>query len=72
MSKGNVMLTGKVVKIIPAKGFGFIKCNENGLEYFFHFSMMTRIPKFDESVKFEPSERVERGPRCKSVEFLSM
>lgn len=68
-SKRNKMYTGRVLKVIDSKGYGFISCNENGLEYFFHFSMLTRIPKVGELVKFEVSDRADRGPRCKSVEF---
>lgn len=65
------ILTGRVVKVIDSKGYGFITCAEDGNEYFFHFSMLTRIPKVGESVKFVPSDRRDRGPRCKSVEFVN-
>lgn len=64
------MLTGKIHKIIYGQDYGFIKCDENGIEYFYHNSMLTRLPRMNEPVKFEPSERSEKGPRCKMVEFL--
>lgn len=64
------MLTGKIKKVMDGAGYGFIQCDENGLEYFFHFSMLTRKPRIGESVKFEPSDRTEKGPRAQSVEYL--
>jgi len=62
-----VTLTGKVVRLIADKGFGFIH-GPDGREYFFHRSA---APDFDRliegsAVAFVPAE-APKGPRAESV-----
>jgi CspA family cold shock protein len=55
------MTTGKVKFFDVSKGYGFLKCDQDNKDYFFHFSGMldTRLDK-DDVVEFEPGEN-KRG-----------
>lgn len=70
-------MTGIVKSLIGPKGYGFIKCEADGMEYFFHRDDFTghwddltndfeshkmRIP-----VEFEMSDRISRAPRAANV-----
>jgi cold shock CspA family protein len=63
-----VTLTGKVVRLLADKGFGFIH-GPDGTEYFFHRSA---APEFDllkegAAVIFVPLAEAPKGPRAESV-----
>lgn len=62
-------MTGVIVKFMPHYGYGFVQ-GEDYKEYFFHISMLPRLPRIGEKIKFEPSERAEKGPRCRIIEFM--
>lgn len=66
------MATGQVLRLIPDKGFGFIRGND-GREYFFHrsavgadFEMLTpgQTVQFDE----QPSDKGPRAGRVRPQE----
>ena len=46
-------MNGTIVRIVSEKGFGFIRSNDSGVEYFFHRS----------AVKAGTFERLERGQK---------
>ncbi len=67
------MATGTITRLISGKGFGFIKADGDGTDYFFHRSGLGR-GSFDElrggeRVEFE-IEPSERGPRAGRVQVL--
>lgn len=66
-------LTGRVIRIVREKGFGFIRVDGGKAEYFFHRSACP-IGVFetlvdDDAVSFTPAEGA-KGPRAESVELL--
>ncbi len=64
-------MTGKVVRIIEDKGFGFIK-SEDGREYFFHRSALKNLDfgaiRTGQAVEFEerPGQQ-NKGPRAEEI-----
>lgn len=67
-------MNGSIVRVIPEKGFGFIRADDGGnTEYFFHRSALGRVPfgelRGGERVTFE-QEQSDRGPRARAVEVL--
>jgi cold shock protein len=67
------MANGTVKRIVTDRGFGFI-ADEEGKEYFFHFSGLTgglAIESLREGdrVSFD-TERSDRGPRATNVTRL--
>jgi cold shock CspA family protein len=70
-------MTGKVVRVIKDKGFGFIKGDLNGVEYFFHNSefrghwldLLEDIDKKVIKVEFDVVKS-QRGPRAENVRRL--
>ena len=63
-------MTGKIARLIPARGFGFIINTETGQDFFFHAYAVENRP-FDslmvgEKVEFE-TEESPKGPRACSV-----
>lgn len=53
-------MTGILVRKLQEKGFGFIK-NEQGNEYFLHYSECVRPTRFDDlvegdTIEFEPKD----------------
>jgi CspA family cold shock protein len=63
------MATGIVKKLVKDRGFGFIR-SDDGKEYFFHTSGMTK-GRFDDllendRVSFNPTEG-PKGPRAEDV-----
>jgi len=67
------MLRGTVVRKIPEKGFGFIRHEETGLEYFFHMSACGQ-QLFDELQQGDLVEfaatRTDKGPRAVEVALI--
>ena len=70
-------MIGKVTKIFPGKGYGFIK-TEEGEEFFFHMSALkdvtwqaftTLCEKEGPHVYFK-EQKHNRGPRAISVELI--
>ncbi len=66
------MATGKVKKVVPDRGFGFIAADDGG-EYFFHHSAI-RGGAFEslrggESVEFETSQG-PKGPRAENIRVI--
>lgn len=62
-------MTGKIVRLMKDKGFGFIK-NTAGVEFFFHASALKNV-SFDDlevqdEVTFEDSES-NKGPRAEDI-----
>ena len=67
-------MTGKVVRVIAEKGFGFIRAKENEVEYFFHHSgynghWIDLVNDFDKRVIIVEFEEVgsNKGPRAENV-----
>lgn len=67
------MATGKVVRKVEDRGFGFIRDDNTGVEYFFHYSAIQRDAGFDfaslrtgTEVEFEIGEG-PKGPRAENV-----
>lgn len=64
------MTTGRIIRLKPDHGFGFIQDIKTGREFFFHKSAV-RGAQFDElreqqAVQFEPGEG-PKGPRAENV-----
>lgn len=66
-------MTGKIRKLVPEKGFGFIYAN--GLSYFFHKSAVQNtewddlcdmVDRGDVTVSFNEGSS-DKGPRAESV-----
>jgi CspA family cold shock protein len=69
-------VTGTVKKLVPDRGFGFIRSTD-GKEFFFHGSSVEAPATFDEltegtEVDFEeePSRKVNKGPRAYRVQVV--
>lgn len=67
------MTTGRIIRLKPDHGFGFIQDTNTGKEYFFHRSAV-EWASFEElreqqAVQFEPSEG-PKGLRAESVRLL--
>ena len=65
-------LTGRIARLIPERGFGFIKADDDGLDYFFHMSELRADRTFmeleqGEAVTFIPQVKPEKGPRASDV-----
>ena len=62
------MTNGTIKKLVPERGFGFIKA-EDGQEYFFHRSAIDSFDSLtgDEKVSFEV-EAGPKGPRANKVQ----
>jgi len=62
---------GIVKTVLPGKGFGFIKSDVDGAEYFFHYSGCSGV-KFDElqiGTRVSFIERASaKGPRAEAIE----
>ncbi len=64
-------LTGDIVRLLPDKGFGFVRA-EDGVEYFFHRSGVLRTStafadlSIGMRVEFE-AEQGDKGPRAIEV-----
>jgi CspA family cold shock protein len=70
-SKGPIMTTGTIKRVISERGFGFI-ADPDGKEYFFHKDGLVPSLDFDrlvggESVSFEV-EAGPKGPRAVQVQ----
>lgn len=69
-------LEGTVRRLVSDRGFGFLRCNQSGLEYFFHRSMLSpastrfELLKAGDPVRFVPSPDGEKGPRAEAVETI--
>lgn len=65
-------LNGKVKSFNKSKGYGFI-IDENGNEYFFHFSSLNmegfKTVKSDDKVSFE-SQIGEKGKRAINIDVI--
>jgi CspA family cold shock protein len=63
-------LTGRVKRLVKAKGFGFIAATD-GREYFFHLSSLATRSAFDSLVEGDAVEFVivasHKGPRAADV-----
>lgn len=63
------MTVGKINKIQPDRGFGFIKADDK--DYFFHTSQcVTDFRELEQGdrVRFELDQNNKKGPRAKDVE----
>ena len=65
------MTTGTIKKLVPERGFGFIKADD-GQEYFFHRSAIDAFDSLsgNETVSFEV-ESGPKGPRANKVQVTS-
>ena len=64
------MYTG-IVKFFNTKsGFGFIKCNEDGKEYYVHVNDAEDKITADDKVSFELKD-AKRGPQAIKVKLLT-
>lgn len=68
-------LSGKVIRLVPDRGFGFIAAEGDGTEYFFHWSAVIGgrdgfdiIEQFD-PVEFTPT-KTEKGLRAVDVRMI--
>lgn len=71
MGRNDMRIFGKVKTIIRDKGFGFIREENTGQEWFFHRSGMADRMEFDrlnetDPVTFEPGTS-PKGPRASDV-----
>lgn len=66
-------MTGKIVRL-HEKGFGFIRDDNDGKEYFFHRSSLKNASwdalRKGDAVEFEDTDEGPKGPRTETV-FLS-
>ncbi len=67
--KLNIMKEGKVKFFNESKGYGFIKDNESGNEYFVHVSGLLDKVKEDDDVSFDLQEG-RRGLNAVNVKVL--
>jgi CspA family cold shock protein len=63
---------GTIKRLVSDKGFGFIR-DEQGVEYFFHRSMVHGAARFDQlregdAVEFTAGRPNDKGHRAESVE----
>jgi len=67
------MTTGRIIRLKPDSGFGFIQDTNTGKEFFFHSSAVQNAPfkelREQQTVTFEAGEG-PKGPRAESV-FVS-
>jgi CspA family cold shock protein len=66
-------LAGTIKNLVDQRGFGFIKVDETGVEYFFHHSGLGKGVRFDDlrqgtRVTFAVSAS-PKGPRAADVEL---
>ena len=65
------MVNGVIVRVVLAKGFGFVKRTDGDVEYFFHRSVVQGAPfemlHTGQPVRFEESAATTRGPRAHKV-----
>lgn len=67
-------MEGKIIRIVEDKGFGFIRSEETGLEYFFHRSgfngdfegLMKKVRRGEVSVRFDQVQN-PKGPRAENI-----
>lgn len=63
-------MTGRVTTLYAAKGYGFIRGDDTGREYFFHASALKNITidklAVGHTVTFEDVE-ADKGPRAEDV-----
>lgn len=67
--------TGTIVRLVPDRGFGFIRDDSTGTEYFFHRSGVAPSHRFEGlrqsmAVSFE-QEDSDKGPRAGDVTPLT-
>lgn len=66
-------MTGRVTRLMSDKGFGFIKSNVDGREFFFHRSSVSK--NFDDLREGDVLEFEEsvgpKGPRAENVRLTS-
>jgi len=58
--------TGVVVHVVSEKGYAFVRRDQGGMDFFFHFSQWYEeetIPVVGARVQFELGERDEKKPR---------
>ena len=64
-------MNGVIVRLIAAKGFGFVKRTDGDVEYFFHRSVVEGAPfemlHTGQAVRFEESSATTKGPRAARV-----
>lgn len=65
------MMTGRVTKVLREKGFGFLKADEGGDEYFFHRSAVQQFETLAEGARVQfVATQASKGPRAESVELI--
>lgn len=68
-------MTGKIKTLRTEKGFGFIRADEGGKEYFFHQSAIfgegIDMLREGDSVEYTLGEDGPKGPRADSVRRTS-
>jgi len=72
------MPNGKVKKVVPQKGYGFIRSDSDGREYFFHQSdfvghwndLEIDSVEMEVPVSFEINPNSPKGPRAQNVHRL--
>lgn len=66
------MAEGKIKRLVPDRGFGFIRDMDSKQEFFFHRSSVERPDRFDnleegDAVEFEEVSGDGKGPRADHV-----
>jgi cold shock CspA family protein len=62
--------TGTVVHVVPEKGYAFVRRDQGGMDFFFHFSQWYEedtIPVIGARVQFELGNKDEKRPRPNAV-----
>ena len=69
-------MDGTIKRLVGDKGFGFIRANTTGTEYFFHRSAVHGPKRFEhlregDAVMFDEDLEAEKGPRVKRLEAVN-
>lgn len=65
--------TGTIQRVVKDRGFGFLRCESSGLEYFFHRSGLTDGLRFEllepgMGVMFDVGERQGKGEGAVNIQ----
>ena len=70
-------MQGPIIRLLPAKGYGFVRSSENGLTYFVHAKEVKPRLDFDrlcegETVEFDPGENENAQPHQNKLRALNV